>query len=157
MNKKTINGCLVGLLSVGMLVPMAHAASDSPVTASGAAKSTATKSAPVSSIPRTSDLHGLLISAIDTPDDEKKAWLDGPIADKLRVQTKAPASTPVLARISTLKVLRPGCSRMRMQLGEPSHKMATVNGTNEPFNVYFDLNICRDGRPPQDSKVGLGK
>jgi hypothetical protein len=46
---------------------------------------------------------------------------------------------------------------MRMQLGEPSHKMATVNGTNEPFNVYFDLNICRDGRPPQDSKVGLGK
>lgn len=157
MNKKTINDCLVGLLSMGFLVSMAHATSDSPVTASRAAKSSATKSAPVSSIPRTSDLHGLLISAIDTPDDEKKAWLDGPIADKLRVQTRAPASTPVLARISTLKVLRPGCSRMRMQLGEPSHKMATVNGTNEPFNVYFDLNICRDGRPPQDSKVGLGK
>ena len=157
MNKKTVNGCLVGLLFVGMLVPMAHATSDSPVSVSRAAKSTAIKSAPISSIPRTSDLHGLLISAIDTPYVEKKAWLDGPIADKLRVQTKAPASTPVLARISTLKVYRPGCSRMRMQLGEPSYKMATVNGTNEPFNVYFDLNICRDGRPPQDSKVGLGK
>jgi anti-sigma factor RsiW len=157
MNNKTIRGCLLGLLSVGMLVPMAHASAGSPVTASSAATSTLAKAAPVSSIPRTSDLHGLLISAIDTPAVEKKAWLDGPIADKLRVQTKAPASTPVLARISTLNVIRPGCSRMRRQLGEPSHKMETVKGTKEPFNVYFDLNICRDGRPPQDSKVGLGK
>lgn len=101
------------------------------------------------------DPNGMLKTAIRNPSLTEKFWLDGPLADRLRQQTQAPASTNVLLTISTVKVFRPGCSRMRMWFQEPDHLMKTVKGDMEPFSVYYDLNICTDGKPPALSKVGL--
>jgi hypothetical protein len=34
--------------------------------------------------------------------------------------------------------------------------MKTVKGTIEPFQMYYELNLCRDGQPPKVSPVGMG-
>jgi hypothetical protein len=105
--------------------------------------------------PRSSDLHGVLMDAMNPPHSVKKFWLAGVLADKLRAQTQVPPATPVLVTISTLKLYQHGCNRMRIRFAEPSHWMATVDGSEAPFSVYYDLNICRDGRPPQSEPVEL--
>lgn len=104
----------------------------------------------------TSKVRGLLLSAIDSKDGTSDAWLVGPMAQTLKNQTKAPANSRVKAAVSTLKVIRPGCKRLRLLLSIPSHKMLTTKGTMEMFQMYYDLNICRDGQPPQVSPVGQG-
>ena len=48
-------------------------------------------------------------------------------------------------------------SRIGLVLGMPDHKMRTVNGTMEPFSMFYELNLCRDGQPPQVSPVGTGE
>jgi len=108
-------------------------------------------------ITETANVRGLLLSAIDSRDGTAEAWLTGELAQKIKHDTKAPANTRVKASVSTLQVFRPGCKRLRLLLSMPTHKMATVKGTMEPFMMYYELNLCRDGQPPQVSPVGLGE
>jgi len=105
-------------------------------------------------LPETDKVRRLLLSAIDAKDGTAEAWLTGAMAQRLKNETKAPANSRVRISISTLQVFRPGCKRLRMLLAIPSHKMKTVRGTMEMFQMYYDLNLCRDGRPPHDSNVG---
>lgn len=107
-------------------------------------------------IPETSDLREPMMRAIDS-NREVEVNLTGEIAEKIRLQTKAPANTRVKAKISTVSVIRPGCKRLRLEFSEPTHKMKTVNGTEEPFLMWYEMNICSDGKPPQLSMVGLTK
>lgn len=108
-------------------------------------------------LPETANIRGLLLSAIDSKNGTAEAWLTGPMAVKLKNETKAPPNTRVKVSVSTLQVFRPGCKRLRMTLAMPTHKMLTVKGTMEMFQMYYDLNLCRDGQPPQVSPVGLGE
>lgn len=105
-------------------------------------------------LPETDKVRGLLLSAIDAKDGTAEAWLTGAMAQKLKIETKAPANSRVKISVSTLRIFRPGCKRLRMLLSMPTHKMKTVRGTMEMFQMYYDLNLCRDGRPPHDSNVG---
>lgn len=106
-------------------------------------------------LPVVTNVRGLLLSAIDNPSGKADAWLSGPMAEKLRAETKAPAGTKVKASVSTVSVFREGCKRLRLSLAMPTHRMLTVNGTREPFQMAYELNLCRDGQPPQASSVGL--
>lgn len=107
-------------------------------------------------ISETANVRGLLLSAIDSRDGTAEAWLVGEMAQKLKNDTKAPPNTRVKATVTTVQVIRPGCKRLRLVLGMPTHKMKTVNGTMEPFSMFYELNLCRDGQPPQVSPVGTG-
>lgn len=100
-------------------------------------------------------VRGLLLAAIDAKDGKVAARLAGPMAQRLRSETKAPPNTPILATVSTVQVFRPGCKRLRLEFAMPTHKMATIKGTMEPFVMSYELNLCRDGQPPQVSRVGL--
>lgn len=106
-------------------------------------------------IQKTTQAKSLLLSAIDAPGGKTQAWLEGEIANRIRNQTKAPAKSPVLATVSTVKEFRPGCKRLRMVLSMPDHKMLTIKNTMEPFTMFYELNLCRDGQPPQASSVGM--
>lgn len=106
-------------------------------------------------IQKVTQIKPLLIDAIDAPGGKSKAWLEGEMADKLRVGIKAPPKTPVLATVSTIHEFRPGCKRLRLVLTTPKHLMKTVKGTLEPFSMFYELNLCRDGQPPQVSSVGM--
>lgn len=108
-------------------------------------------------IQKTTQVKSLLISAIDAHGGETQAWLEGEMADKIRAGTKAPAKSPVLATVTTVKEFRPGCKRLRLVLSMPKHKMQTVKHTMEPFTMFYELNLCRDGQPPHVSSVGMGK
>lgn len=107
------------------------------------------------SVPEVSQVRGLLLAAIDSKSGTADAWLIGPMAQKLRTETKAPDGTRVRASVSTVTLIRPGCKRLRLTLAMPTHKMLTRNGTREPFQMAYELNLCRDGQPPQVSSVGL--
>jgi hypothetical protein len=104
----------------------------------------------------TANVRGLLLSAIDSRDGTADAWLIGAMAQQLKNETMAPANSRVRVSVSTLQVIRPGCKRLRLLLAIPSHRMKTVKGTMEPFQMYYELNLCRDGQPPQVSPVGIG-
>jgi len=104
----------------------------------------------------TANVRGLLLSAIESRDGTADAWLIGAMAQQLKNETRAPANSRVRVSVSTLQVIRPGCKRLRLLLAIPSHKMKTVKGTMEPFQMYYELNLCRDGQPPQVSPVGMG-
>lgn len=104
-------------------------------------------------IPEVTSVNSLLIRAIDT-DKEVVAWLVGDVAEKIRRETKAPVGTKVMAKVSTVHVIRDGCKRPHLELSEPSHKMKTNKGTEEPFVMWYDMNMCRDGKPPQLSTIG---
>lgn len=108
-------------------------------------------------LPETANVRGLLLAAIDSRDGTAQAWLIGDMAQKLKNDTKAPPNTRVKASVTTVQVIRPGCKRLRLVLGMPDHKMRTVNGTMEPFSMFYELNLCRDGQPPQVSSVGTGE
>ena len=105
-------------------------------------------------IPEVSDMRNLLIKAIDT-DQEVIAYLKGDLAEKIKLQTKAPADTKVKARVATVQKIRTGCKRLLVEFSEPSHMMQTTKGTKEPFTMWYQLNLCRDGKPPQISTIGL--
>jgi len=117
----------------------------------------ASTAAAAKTLPETANVRGLLLSAIDSRDGTAEAWLVGEMAQKLKNDTKAPANTRVKASVSTLQVFRPGCKRLRLLLSMPTHRMKTTKGTVEPFQMYYELNLCRDGQPPQVSPVGLGE
>ena len=110
------------------------------------------ESAPL--IPETADLREPLMRALNG-NDEVVVYLKGEIAERIRLQTKAPADTRVKAKVTTAHVIRQGCKRLHIELSEPSHKMKTVNGTEEPFLMWYEMNICTDGKPPQLSVVGM--
>lgn len=107
-------------------------------------------------IPEVSDMRSLLLKAIDT-DQEVIAYLKGDLAEKIKLQTKAPIDTKVKARVATVQKIRTGCKRLLVEFSEPSHLMQTNKGTKEPFIMWYQLNLCRDGKPPQISTVGLSE
>lgn len=104
-------------------------------------------------IPEVSDIRGLLIKAIDS-DKEVVALLTGDLAQKINVETKAPIDTKVKVKVATIQKIRNGCKRLLVEFSEPTHLMLTNKGTKEPFVMWYQLNICRDGKPPEISKVG---
>lgn len=108
-------------------------------------------------IGETANIRGLLLSAINSRDGKAEAWLVGPMAQKLKNDTKAPTYTKVKASVMTVQVIRPGCKRLRIVFSMPTHRMMTVKGTREPFSMFYELNLCQDGQPPQVSPVGLGE
>jgi hypothetical protein len=108
-------------------------------------------------IPRTTEFKPLLFAAIDAPSGTAQAWLEGPVADRLRIQTKASPKSPVLVSVSTVKIIRTGCKRLRVTLSMPEHKMETVKHTTEPFVMWYELNLCRNGQPPEVTEAGDGE
>jgi hypothetical protein len=105
-------------------------------------------------IPESNNTREPLMRALDT-DGEVAVILTGEVAEKIRLQTRAPADTRVRAKVTTVNVIRPGCKRLHMELSEPTHLMKTIKGTEEPFVMWYELNLCRDGNPPQISTLGL--
>lgn len=103
-----------------------------------------------------SQIRSLLLRAIDAPDGQAQAWVIGDIAQKIKLETKAPPATRVKAVVTTVQQIRPGCKRLRLELSTPTHSMRTLDGSLEPFRMFYELNLCRDGQPPQASAVGKG-
>jgi hypothetical protein len=92
------------------------------------------------------DLRPLLVQAIDAPGGTSTGILAGPLAQVLR--SRAISSDPLQVNVTTLKVYRePGCKRLHVQF-----RQSNVTLGNEPpvdRELAFQLNYCRDGRPPR--------
>ena len=92
------------------------------------------------------DLRPLLVQAIDAPEGTATGLLAGPLAQVLR--SRAISTDPLYVDVTTLKVYRdPGCKRLNVQFRQRNVKLG-----NEPpadRELAFQLNYCRDGRPPR--------
>ena len=105
------------------------------------------------------DFRSLLAAAIDAPDGRAQGIVEGKLSRA--IQQAIGTGAPVVAEVRTLKSWRePGCRRLAVRLSTPQFKMKTSTGRSEPFGVEYQLNVCRDGRPPAEaidwSKVHTG-
>lgn len=105
------------------------------------------------SLPEVTQLRGLLLSAIES-NRKVEAWVAGPLAQTLTSRIQAPAGTRVKVEIDTLSVIRPGCKRLSVAFTTPGFSMQTTAGGKEVFRVNYGVNLCSDGKPPQESAVG---
>ncbi len=92
------------------------------------------------------DLRPLLVRAIDAPGGTSTGILAGSLAQVLR--SHLISTDPLRVDVTTLKVYRePGCKRLNVQFRQSNVKL----GNDPPVDreLAFQLNYCRDGRPPR--------
>ncbi len=93
------------------------------------------------------DLKQHLLAAIEAPTGKSEGELSGAIADFFKAQTRSAA--PVRVQVKTITRFPPaGCARLEATLLQES--VPTSDGGRIPFAVRYELNLCRDGRPPSE-------
>lgn len=90
----------------------------------------------------------LLMQALNSPDGTAKGIVEGREADAIHTATGT--SDPVSGEVSTIKRFRQeGCSRLNLRLIQPN--TPTREGSKTDFALQFELNLCRNGMPPNDA------
>lgn len=91
------------------------------------------------------DLKQYLLAAIDSPDGKSDGELSGSMAEFFKGQTHSSATVKVQVRTLS-KFAEEGCSRLEANLIQDD--VPTKDGGKVPLVVRYELNICRDGKPP---------
>ena len=92
------------------------------------------------------DLRPFLVAAIDAPDGRAAGVLAGSLAETLRKQGVSAA--PLRVEVTTLRTYRePGCRRLNILFRQREVKLGDAPPTDRA--AAFQLNYCRDGRPPR--------
>lgn len=93
------------------------------------------------------DLKQHLLTAIDAPNGMAEGSLDGSMAEFFKAQTRS--SAPVMVKVRTLKRFpTAGCARLDATLIQDG--VPTQQGSAIPFAIRYEINLCRDGRPPTE-------
>ena len=89
----------------------------------------------------------LLMEALSAVDGKASGIVQGKESDAIHAATGA--TDPVRAEVSTLKRFKQeGCSRLAVKLIQPN--TPTKQGGKVDFALNYELNVCRDGRPPTE-------
>lgn len=92
------------------------------------------------------DLRPLLIAAIDSSDGRSAGTLGGSLAEALR--NRGISTAPLLVEVTTLRAYRePGCRRLNVRFQQREVRLGDTPPTDR--ELAFQLNYCRDGRPPR--------
>ncbi|CAH1905046.1 conserved exported hypothetical protein [Candidatus Nitrotoga sp. HW29] len=95
----------------------------------------------------------LLMQALNAPNGAAKGVVEGKEADAIHAATGA--SVPIRAEVSTIKKFnQEGCSRLAVKLIQPN--TPTKEGGKTDFALNYELNLCRNGTPPNEG-MDLGK
>lgn len=93
------------------------------------------------------DLKQHLLTAIDSPNGMAAGTLDGSMAEFFKAQTRS--SAPVMVKVRTLQRFpTAGCARLEATLVQEG--VPTQQGSAIPFAIRYEINLCRDGRPPTE-------
>lgn len=93
------------------------------------------------------DLRQHLLTAIDTPNGMAEGTLEGSMAEFFKAQTRS--SAPVMVKVRTLQRFpTAGCARLEATLIQEG--VPTQQGNAIPFAIRYEINLCRDGRPPTE-------
>lgn len=93
------------------------------------------------------DLKQHLLTAIDSPNGMAAGTLDGSMAEFFKAQTRS--SAPVMVKVRTLQRFPTvGCARLEATLVQEG--VPTQQGSAIPFAIRYEINLCRDGRPPTE-------
>jgi len=99
------------------------------------------------------DIKSYLFQALDGFDGKAAGIVTGDDAERFRQRTKS--TEPVNISVSTVKHFKQkGCSRLAALLTQEG--VMTKEGVKVPFAIRYELNLCRDGRPPVES-IDLSK
>jgi len=95
----------------------------------------------------------LLMQALSAVDGKASSIVQGKEADAIHTATGS--TDPIRAEVSTLKRFKQeGCSRLAVKLIQPN--TPTKQGGKVDFALNYELNICRDGKPPTEG-MDLGE
>lgn len=108
---------------------------------------------PIASAADYHSVKSLLMEALSAFDGKASGIVQGKEADAIHGATGA--TDPVRAEVSTLKRFKQeGCSRLAVKLIQPN--TPTRQGGKVDFALNYELNVCRDGRPPTEG-MDLGE
>ena len=100
------------------------------------------------------DFRELLLEAVRSPSGTAQAFVEGPVAEKIRNGLKNP-DVRVLADVTTLsKLKQEGCKQLSLRFTTPGSMMQSKEGTAVPFEMRMSVNMCPDGYPPM-SEAGM--
>ena len=101
--------------------------------------------APIANAAESYSVKSLLMEALSAVDGKASGIVQGKESDAIHAATGA--TDPVRAEVSTLKRFKQeGCSRLAVKLIQPN--TPTKQGGKVDFALNYELNVCRDGRPP---------
>lgn len=100
----------------------------------------------------TTNFRALFAEAIDSPNGNARTEVRGALLEKMQSEIKTNARIFVdVKTIGTLK--QPGCKRLQVLFSAPESRLPTKDGGVAPLKgVGFQLNMCRDGRPPMQAQ-----
>ena len=94
-----------------------------------------------------STIKELLMGALNSPDGTSKGIVDGKEAETVHLTTGA--TDPLKGEVTTIKHYKQeGCSRLALKLIQPN--TPTKEGTPTDLVLHYELNLCRNGKPPAD-------
>lgn len=90
----------------------------------------------------------LLMQALNSPDGAARGIVEGREADAIHTVTGS--DSPVRGEVSTIRRFsQEGCSRLNLRLVQPN--TPTREGGKTDFALQYELNLCRNGMPPNDA------
>lgn len=90
-------------------------------------------------------VRSLMMQALIAADGKAKGFTEGKEADAIHAATGV--TDPIRVEVSTLKRYKQeGCSRLAVKLIQPN--TPTKQGQKVDFALNYELNLCKDGRPP---------
>lgn len=89
----------------------------------------------------------LMMEALNSPTGRASGIIEGKEADKIHETTGS--FDPLRGEVTTLKRYKEeGCSRLALKLTQPN--TPTKEGKKVDFIFNYELNLCKNGKPPRD-------
>lgn len=86
-------------------------------------------------------------------DGNSRGLLDDPVSQKIRNKFLLRPDSVVEGVVNTVSTINDECSRLRLTLTVPEMKISQyLGGPKEMFSMWYEFNMCRDGKPPAKSE-----
>lgn len=102
----------------------------------------------ISAAAQADNMKHFLFQALSSPTGSAEGVLTN---DKIAAyfQQQTHSTEPVKVSVATVKRFsQEGCSRLAVTLSQD--KVPMKDGGNVPFNMGYEINLCRDGSPPPE-------
>jgi hypothetical protein len=94
---------------------------------------------------RAAESKAIVLAALE--DGVYTGTMTGGIADKFKTITRS--TRPVQAKVVLLNRFKDvGCGRLKFTLGQDN--VPGLDGSSQPFETTFEMNVCADGSYPSD-------
>lgn len=85
-------------------------------------------------------------------DGNSRGLLDDPVSQKIRRKFSLNPGAVVEGVVNTVSIISEDCSRLKLTLTVPEVKLSQyLGGPEEMFSMWYEFNMCKDGKPPSNA------